>query len=136
MKILVFDDEAEVQRIRERLAPRGFEAVCTPSGDHTFHLCESEGLWDLALTELWIIPGKRIKNGKELVGAIEAKNPHQRMAICTADRWLFAAPMPMHCKPYDAGRLVRLLRQPVRPILRPRKDEGLRWPALEDRRTI
>jgi CheY-like chemotaxis protein len=33
MRILVVDDEAEVQRIREHLEPRGIEVAGTSSGD-------------------------------------------------------------------------------------------------------
>lgn len=116
MRILVVDEEAEVRRIREQLAPRGIEAAGTPGADDAFRLWGSEGPWDLVVTDLWITPGKNIRDGSDLVKAIRAAEPSQRMAIHTSDEGLLAAPVAVLRKPYAIERLLRLLRLPVRPL--------------------
>lgn len=116
MRILVVDEEAEVRRVTEQLAPRGIEVAGTASADDAFRLWGSEGPWDLVVTELWITPGKNIRDGRELVRAIRATKPSQRMAIHTSDEGLLAAPIVVLRKPYATERLLRLLRLPVRPL--------------------
>jgi CheY-like chemotaxis protein len=116
MRILVVDDEAEVQRIREQLAPRHIEVRGTVDADDAFRLWEMECPWTLVLTEYHIEPGTRIRDGRELVNAIRAADPSQRIAIHTDDEGLLAAPVVVLRKPYAIERLLRVLREPVLPL--------------------
>ena len=116
MRILVVDEEAEVQKIREQLAPRGIEVAGTPYADDAFRLWQSGGSWDMVLTEYHIMPGKRMRHTMELVKAIHAANPAQRIAIHTSDERLQADSLLVLRKPYPIDRLIRALRLPVLPL--------------------
>jgi DNA-binding NtrC family response regulator len=116
MRILVVDGEGEVQRIREHLEPRGIEVAGTSGADDAFRLWQSPGPWDLLVTELWITPGERIGDGKELVKAIRAASPSQRIAIHTSDKGLSAASVRVLRKPCRIERLFQMLRLPVQPL--------------------
>ena len=116
MRILVVDDEAEVRKVRGQLVPRGIEVAGASNADNAFRLWETEGHWALVLTEYYIQPGTRIRDGRELVNAIRAADPSQRIAIHTDDEGLLAAPVVVLRKPYAIERLLRMLRQPVLPL--------------------
>ncbi len=116
MRILVVDDEAEVQRIRGQLVPRGIKVAGTSDADEAFRLWEKEGPWALVLTEYRIEPGTRIRDGRELANAIRAADPSQRIAIHTDDEGLLAAPVVVLRKPYAIEQLLRALREPVLPL--------------------
>ncbi len=111
----------EVQRIREKLPPRGIEVAGTFCADDAFRLWQSEGSWDMVLTEYDIAPGKRIRDATELMKEIRAAKPSQLMAIQTSDEGLLAAPVPVLRKPYAIERLLRMLRLPVLPLGQPPK---------------
>jgi len=116
IRILVVDDEAEVQRMREQLAPRGIEVAGASDADDAFRLWQSEGPWSLVVTELRIAPGRSLKDGMELVKAIRTANPSQRTAIHTGEEGLLAAPVPVLRKPYAMEQLLRVLRPPLLPL--------------------
>ena len=116
MRILVVDDEAEVQRIRAQLVPRGIEVAGASDADDAFRLWEKEGPWALVLTEYRIEPGTRIRDGRELANAIRAADPSQRIALHTGDEGLLAATFPVLHKPCRIERVVYLLREPVLPL--------------------
>jgi CheY-like chemotaxis protein len=115
MRILVVDDEAEVQKIREQLTPRGIEVLGTADADDAFRIWQSERLWDMVLAE-YQIPGKKIGHTMKLVKAIHAANPSQRIAIHTSDGRLQAGSLLVLRKSYGIDRLVRALRLPVLPL--------------------
>jgi|ERR1035437_1674698 DNA-binding NtrC family response regulator len=116
MRILVVDDGEEVQRIREKLAPRGIEVAGAFCADDAFRIWQSEGSWDMVLTEYDIAPGKRMRDATELMKAIHAANPAQRIAIHTSDERLQAGSLLALRKPYPIDRLIRALRLPVLPL--------------------
>ncbi len=115
MRILVVDDEAEVQKIREQLAPRHIEVRGTADADDAFRIWQSERLWDMVLAE-YQIPGRKIGQTMELMKAIHAANPLQRIAIHTSDEQLQAGSFLVLRKPYPIDRLIRVLRLPVLPL--------------------
>ena len=115
MRILVVDDEAEVQKIRKQLAPRRIEVRGTADADDAFRIWQSERLWDMVLAG-YQIPGKKIRHTMELVKAIHGVNPAQRIAIHTSDERLQAGSFLVLHKPYSIDRLVRALRLPVLPL--------------------
>ena len=115
MRILVVDDEAEVQKIREQLAPRHIEVRGTADADDAFRIWQSERLWDMVLAE-YQIRGKKIGYTMELMKAIHAANPAQRIAIHTSDERFQAGSLLVLRKPCGIDRLVRALRLPVLPL--------------------
>ena len=116
MRILVVDERAEVQKVRGQLVPRGIEVAGASNADDAFRLWESEGPWTLVLTEYHLEPGTMIRDVRELVNAIRAADPSQRIAIHTDDEGLLASPVVVLRKPYAIERLLRVLRQPVLPL--------------------
>ena len=115
MRILVVDDEAEVQKIKEQLAPRHIEVLGTVDADDAFRIWQSERLWDIVLAE-YQIRGKKIGYTMQLMKAIRAANPSQRIAIHTSDERLQAGSFLVLHKPYPIDRLIRALRLPVLPL--------------------
>jgi CheY-like chemotaxis protein len=115
MRILVVDDAAEVQKIREQLAPKRIEVCGTADTDDAFRIWQSERLWDMVLAE-YQIPGRKIGHTMELMKAIHAANPLQRIVIHTSDERLQAGSFLVLHKPYPIDRLVRALRLPVLPL--------------------
>jgi len=89
------------------LWPRGIGVAGASDADDAFRLWEKEGRWALVLTEFHIRPGKRIRDGRELVNAIRAADPSQRIAIHTEDEGLLAAPVVVLRKPYAIERLLK-----------------------------
>jgi hypothetical protein len=86
-------------------------------------LYKKDGPWEFVLSDYKFIPGTEIKDGVELVTAIHAINPAQRMAIMTA--WCEEArgklpqalrPLPLREKPFRFEQVLRLLREPVLPL--------------------
>ena len=115
MRILVVDEEAEVQKIREQLAPRRIEVLGTADADDAFRIWQSERLWDMVLAE-YQVTGRKIGHTMELMKVIHAANPLQRIVIHTSDERLQAGSFLVLHKPYPIDRLVRALRLPVLPL--------------------
>lgn len=115
MRILVVDDEAEVKKIREQLAPRHIEVRGTADADDAFRIWQSERLWDMVLAE-YQLPGKSIRHTVELVKAIYAVNPSQRIALHTSNARSQTGFFLVLRKPYPIDRLIRALRLPVQPL--------------------
>ena len=84
-------------------------------GDEAFSQYEHNGPWDFVLSDVYFYRGERIRNGMDLVRAIAAINPGQRVAIHTSEKG-FRAPVPVLTKPYPIGRLLRLLRRPLQSL--------------------
>jgi DNA-binding NtrC family response regulator len=115
MRILVVDVEAEVQKISEQLAPRHIEVRGAADADDAFRTWQSERVWDMVLAE-YQVQGKKAGHTMELMRAIHAANPSQRIAIQTSDERLQAGSFLVLRKPYPIDRLVRALRLPVLPL--------------------
>jgi len=116
MKILVVDDdEVILQWVRKQLEARGCEVEDAFSGEQALHSYLSQGptTWHFVLSDYLFIPSPKIQNGLQLVREIRAINSEQRMAIHTSEKGL-QAPVPVLQKPYQIGRLLRLLREPVK----------------------
>ena len=108
IRILVIDDdEVMLEWIRKQLERRQFEVADGVSGEHGFHLYQQTP-FDFVLTDYLFLPGKRIKNGLELVSAILRIKPGQPMAIHTSERNLKASVPVLH-KPYAIRELYKLL---------------------------
>ena len=121
MKILVVDDdEVVLQWVRKQLEARSYQVEDAFSGEQGLHSYLSQGptTWDFVLSDYLFIPSTRIQNGLQLVREIRAINPEQRMAIHTSEKGL-RAPVPVLCKPYQIGALLRLLREPVKSLALP-----------------
>ena len=118
MKILIVDDdEVVLQWVRKQLEARGYDVEDAFSGEEGLRSYLSQGptTWDFVLSDYLFVPSKRIRNGLQLIREIQAINPEQRMAIHTSEKNL-QAPVPVLHKPYQIGRLLRLLREPVKSL--------------------
>jgi two-component system cell cycle sensor histidine kinase/response regulator CckA len=124
MKILVIDDDDALRSFLAReLEARDYEVAQTHFGDGGLHLYQKSGPWEFVLTDFRFIPGTTIKNGAQLLTAIYRINPHQQMAMMTADPKEARRKLPqaLQClpvirKPFRVEQLLRLLRQPVLPL--------------------
>ena len=115
--LIVDDDEALRHWLRIQLEPRGFEVWEESQGDEGLAAYEDNGPWNFVLSDMYFYRGERIRNGLDLIRAIAAINPEQRMAIHTSEKAL-EAPIPVLAKPYPIGRLLRLLRGSLQPLNR------------------
>jgi len=124
MKILIVDDDdAVLLSIGSRLRSGGFEVKEASTGDGAMYVYEYQGPFVFVLSEYRFVPGAKIKDGVQLVTAIHKINPHQRMAMMTADpkevrKKLPKAlwHLPVLVKPFKVEKLVRALREPVLPL--------------------
>ena len=121
MKVLVVDDdEVVLQWVRKQLEARNYDVEDAFSGEQGLHYYLSQGptTWDFVLSDYLFVPSTKIQNGLQLVREIRAINPQQRMAVHTSEENL-RAPVPVLHKPYQIGRLLRLLREPVKSLALP-----------------
>jgi ActR/RegA family two-component response regulator len=124
MKILIVGgDDALLLSLTEELESRDFEVLPTHFGDGGLSLYKKDGPFAFVLADYRFIPCQEIKNGVDLVTAIDGINPFQQMAIMTAEsnevrRNLPEALrfLPVLRKPFRIGQVLRLLRQPVLPL--------------------
>jgi DNA-binding NtrC family response regulator len=124
MKILIVeDDDVLLSVLAKKLEASGYEVIRTHFGDGGLSLYKKDGPFEFVLSDYRFIPGPEIKNGVELVTAIHAINPSQRMAIMTAwhDEVRERLPqalryLPVLRKPFKLDEVLRLLRAPVLPL--------------------
>ncbi|MGA2923850.1 MAG: response regulator [Candidatus Sulfotelmatobacter sp.] len=124
MKILIVDDDdALVAFLAKELEARGYEILQTHFGDGGLKLYNKYGPWEFVLSDFRFVPGTKIKDGVQLVTAIHGINPHQQMALMTADPKGATENLPQALrhlpvlrKHFRLEQLVRLLRQPVLPL--------------------
>jgi CheY-like chemotaxis protein len=124
MKILIVDDDdAVLLCIGSRLRSGGFEIKEASSGDGAMYVYEHQGPFAFVLSEYRFVPGAKIKDGVQLVTAIHEINPHQRMAMMTADPEEAREKLPealchltVLLKPFKVEQLLRGLREPVLPL--------------------
>jgi DNA-binding NtrC family response regulator len=124
MKILIVDcDDTLLSFLTKRLEACGYEVVPTHFGDGALSLYTKDGPFEFVLSDYRFIPGPEIKDGVQLVTAIHAINPAQRIAIMTA--WVDEAReklpealrlLPVLEKPFRFEQVLRLLREPVLPL--------------------
>jgi CheY-like chemotaxis protein len=118
-RILIVDDDDVLRRwLRAQLEPRGFEIWEESQGDEALASYSQNGPWDFVLSDLYFYPGEKILNGLDLVSAILALVPQQRLAIHSSESRIQAPCATLH-KPYVLGALLRLLRRPLTPIRHP-----------------
>lgn len=114
LRILIVDDDDVLRRwLRAELEARGFQVREESQGDEALSAYLHNPDWEFVLSDMYFFRGEKIKNGLDLVREIGKINPGQRMAIHTSER-NFQAPVPVLTKPYPIGRLVRILREPLR----------------------
>jgi len=124
MKILIVDDEDTLLSfLAEELGARGFEVLQTHFGDGGLDLYQKDGPFASVLSDYRFVPGAKIKDGVQLVTAIHESNPHQRMAMMTADPKEVREKLPkalwhlpVLVKPFKVEQLLRVLREPVLPL--------------------
>jgi len=124
MKILIVDDEDTLLSfLAEELGARGFEVLQTHFGDGGLDLYQKDGPFAFVLSDYRFVPGAKIKDGVQLVTAIHESNPHQRMAMMTADPKEVREKLPkalwhlpVLVKPFKVEQLLRVLREPVLPL--------------------
>jgi DNA-binding NtrC family response regulator len=124
MKILIVDDDDALRGfLAKELEARGFEVLQTNFGDGGLDLYQKEGPFAFVLSDYRFVPGAKIKDGVQLVTAIHEINPHQRMAMMTADpkeareklpKALWH--LPVLVKPFKVEQLLWVLREPVLPL--------------------
>jgi ActR/RegA family two-component response regulator len=87
LRILIVDDDDCLRRwLRVQLEARGFWVHEESQGDEALETYLRKGPWDFVLSDLYFFRGEKIRNGLELVKAIAAACPEQRMAIHTSER--------------------------------------------------
>jgi two-component system, cell cycle response regulator CpdR len=124
LKILLVDyDDTLLSFLAKKLEDSGYEVVPTHFGDGALSLYKKHNPWEFVLSDYKFIPSPEIKDGVQLVTAIHAINPDQRMAIMTPwwDEVREKLPqslrfLPVLEKPFRFEQLLRLLRQPVLPL--------------------
>ena len=124
MKILIVDDDDTLRGfLANELEARGYEVLHTHTGNRGLDLYKKNGPFAFVLSDYRFVPGKKIKDGVQLVTAIHEINPSQRMAIMTAvpnearEKLPKALQnLPLLVKPFKVEQLVRLLREPVLPL--------------------
>ena len=124
MKILIVDDEDTLLSfLAEELGARGFEVLQTHFGDGGLDLYQKDDPFAFVLSDYRFVPGAKIKGGVQLVTAIHESNPHQRMAMMTADPKEVREKLPkalwhlpVLVKPFKVEQLLRVLREPVLPL--------------------
>jgi DNA-binding NtrC family response regulator len=124
MKILLVDyDDTLLSFLTKKLEACGYEVVPTHFGDGGLSLYRKNGPFEFVLSDYRFIPGVQIKNGVELVTAIHAINPAQRMALMTpwCDEAREKLPealrfLPVLEKPFRFEEVLRLLREPLLPL--------------------
>jgi DNA-binding NtrC family response regulator len=124
MKILIVeDDDVLLSVLTEKLQACGYQVVPTHFGDGGLSLYKKDGPFEFVLSDYRFIPGTEIKHGVQLVTAIHAINPAQRMAMMTAwcDEVREKLPHVLHFlpvleKPFRFEQVLRLLREPVLPL--------------------
>lgn len=119
MKILlVDDDECQLKWCSDQLEKRGYSVETALSGEQGLHIYQNAGPWEFVLSDYLFIPSERIRNGLDFAREIRAINPQQPMAIHTSAEHLQAS-VPVLLKPYPIGKLLRLLRQPIKSLALP-----------------
>jgi DNA-binding NtrC family response regulator len=124
MKILlVDDDDALLSFLTKELENRGCDVRQSSRGDEAFHVWQRSGPWELVLTDYRFFPDIKIKDGAQLVAAIQGINPLQQMAMMTSDPQGARRNLPKALrhllilrKPFKIEQVLRLLRQPVLPL--------------------
>ena len=125
MKILIVGGgDALLSSLAEELESRDFEVLPTHFGDGGLSLFEKDGPFAFVLTDNRFFPGVRIRDCIQLVTAIYLINPFQQMAIMTTDPKEVRGKLPNALgdvpilrKPFRIEQVLRLLRQPVLPLL-------------------
>jgi DNA-binding NtrC family response regulator len=125
MKILIVDDDDSLRSwLAGELEARGYEILQTHFGDGGLHLFKKNGPFALVLSDYKFHPGPTIKDGTQLLTAMHAINSIQQMAMMTSDpqgarRNLPRAlrDLPVLRKPFRFEQVLRLLRQPVLPLV-------------------
>jgi hypothetical protein len=124
MKILIVGgDDALLSSLSEDLESRDFEVPPTHFGDRGLALFKKNGPFAFVLADYRFIPGVKIKDCMQLVTAIHGINPHQQMALMTADPEGARGNLPQALrhlpvlrKHFRIEQLLRLLREPVLPL--------------------
>ena len=124
MKIqIVGDDDGVHSLLAKQLEQRGCDVRQLSSGDEAFYVWQQLGPWEFVLTDYRFMPGVKIKDGIHLLTAIHEINPHQRMAMMTADPEEAREKLPkalchltVLLKPFKVEQLLRVLREPVLPL--------------------
>jgi CheY-like chemotaxis protein len=118
MKILIVDDD-EVLRahLAEALEACAFDVLEAQSGDAALYLYQKKAPWEFVLSDYRFFPGMKIKDGVELVTAIQGINPFQQMAMMTSDTQGARRNLPRDLrhlpilrKPFRFEEVLRLLR--------------------------
>lgn len=125
MKILIVEDDPTLlSSLARELQSRGYGVFQTRYGDGGLDLYRKCGPFEFVLSDYRFIPGPTIKDGVQLMTAIHAINPAQRMALMTAWRDEAREKLPQALrflpvleKPFPRiEQVLRLLRQPVLPL--------------------
>jgi DNA-binding NtrC family response regulator len=124
VKILIVEDDSTLSSFfASELQSRGYEVVQTQFGDRGLDLYKKHGPWAFVLIDYKFFPGPEIKDGVQLLTAIHAINPVQRVAIMTfwCDEAREKLPqalrhLPVLEKPFRFEQVLRLLREPVLPL--------------------
>ena len=118
MRILLCDDDDCQLRFLEGIFVQDHHVHSTSHGDEALEAYKRFGPWDWIITDYLFGEGEVIKNGLYLVKAIRKLDPQQQIIVQTSEESL---PMPFGVKflhkPFLPRTLLRMLREPVRPLL-------------------
>ena len=119
MRILLCDDDdCQLHFLESILVPLDHHVHSTSHGDEAWLSYQRFGPWDWVISDYLFGEGETIKNGLYLVKAIRKLDPQQQIIVQSSEESL---PMPFGVKflhkPFLPRTLLRLMREPVRPLL-------------------
>ena len=118
MKLLFCEDDDAQLRWLEKcfLSIDGYDTHSAQSADEAWAVYQKHRPFDVVITDFQC-GGRVVRDGVELIRAIRKLDPQQACIIQTSERELLIPGIPQLHKPYPIGKLIRMLRLPVQPLL-------------------
>lgn len=118
MRVLVIDDDEALRFwLKRELEPLGFDLSESANGDEALSVYKT-AKFGFVLSDYQFLPGRKIKNGADLVIAIHKINREQRMALHTSvSSAVIRSKLPIDLrniavlkKPYPIRQLIELMK--------------------------
>jgi len=118
MKLLFCEDDDAQLRWLEKcfLSIDGYDTHSAQSADEAWAVYQKNRPFNVVITDFQC-GGKVVRDGVELIRAIRKLDPQQACIIQTSERELLLPGVPQLHKPFPIGKLIRMLRLPVQPLL-------------------
>jgi CheY-like chemotaxis protein len=116
--LLVDDDDLQLKFVESILVPLGHDVHSCVEGDEALAAYTRFAPWHWVITDYLFLPGQNVRNGLYLIKEMRKLDPQQNCIIQTSEESL---PLPygvkfLH-KPFLPRTLLRMMREPVRPLL-------------------